>query len=220
MEAPPPTATATATKLRLMCSYGGEITRRPRTNTLFYAGGDNRIVSIDLRSVTTLSSLLSHLSSALSLSFPFTLKYQLPHLDLHSLAPLSSDQDFHSLIHHHHRHHHHRRIRLFLFPTPLNICYRDSVPEVHLLPPPPLLYHSLYLLPSTLLSTYASLQPQLSFYPIPMNHSQSQSQPQSQNVSPHGQHGNDSNELDNDLARLQIYKSQPPPPPLPSKYVM
>ncbi|XP_057444709.1 protein PAL OF QUIRKY [Lotus japonicus] len=110
-----PTHDDSGAKLRLMCSYGGHILPRPRTATLCYVGGDTRIVSVDRRAVTTLSSLVSHLSSALSLDFPFAVKYQLPHLDLRSLISLSSDSDFRALLDRHHRLSS-PRIRLFLFP--------------------------------------------------------------------------------------------------------
>ncbi|XP_061337407.1 protein PAL OF QUIRKY [Gastrolobium bilobum] len=120
METPPSQATASAAKLRLMCSYGGYILPRPRTNSLCYAGGETRIVSIERRAVTTLSSLISHLSSTLSINFPFTLKYQLPHLDLDSLISLASDEDLHILIDEHNRlassSPSPSRIRLFVFP--------------------------------------------------------------------------------------------------------
>ena len=110
MDSAPSTA-----KLRLMCSYGGHILPRPGTHSLFYAGGDTRILSIPRRTLATLSSFHSHLSTLLSLQYPFTLKYQLPHLHLDSLISLASDEDLHILVDEHHRSS--SRIRLFVFPA-------------------------------------------------------------------------------------------------------
>ncbi|TKY50496.1 clustered mitochondria protein [Spatholobus suberectus] len=112
-------AAAPTAKVRLMCSYGGHILPRPRTNCLFYGGGDTRIVSVERRTLGTLSPFLSHLSSVLSLKYPFTLKYQLPHLELDSLISLASDEDLHILIEEHDRAAPSSRIRLFVFPAPL-----------------------------------------------------------------------------------------------------
>ncbi|RDX87974.1 hypothetical protein CR513_30484, partial [Mucuna pruriens] len=114
---------ATVKKVRLMCSYGGHILPHPRNKSFFYAGGDTRIVSIQRRKLRTLSSLVSHLSSVLSLKYPFSLKYQLPHLQLDSLISLATDEDLHILIHDHHLSTSpSSRIRLFVFPSPLNTC--------------------------------------------------------------------------------------------------
>ncbi|XP_027922423.1 uncharacterized protein LOC114180326 isoform X2 [Vigna unguiculata] len=98
-----------------MCSYGGHILPRPGTNSLFYAGGETRILSIHRRTLATLSSFRTHLSTLLSLKYPFTLKYQLPHLHLDSLITLASDEDLHILVDEHHRSS--SRIRLFVFPA-------------------------------------------------------------------------------------------------------
>ncbi|KAM3712447.1 hypothetical protein ACB094_01G181500 [Castanea mollissima] len=100
MDPPPPSST---TKLRLMCSYGGNIVPNPRTNSLHYVGGDTKIISLNPTTTTTLSSLTSLLSSTLSLPFPlpFSLKYLLPpHHDLSSLIPLLSDSDLLLFLHH------------------------------------------------------------------------------------------------------------------------
>ncbi|KAG2715036.1 hypothetical protein I3760_03G057900 [Carya illinoinensis] len=97
----PPPITTTATKLRLMCSYGGHIVPRLSTNSLCYAGGDTKIISLNPLIITTLSSLTTLLSSTLSVPFPFTLKYLLPpHHDLSSLIPLASDPDLLFFLHH------------------------------------------------------------------------------------------------------------------------
>ena len=100
MDQPPPSST---TKLRLMCSYGGNIVPNPRTNSLHYVGGDTKIISLNPATTATLSSLTSLLSSTLSLPFPlpFSLKYLLPpHHDLSSLIPLLSDSDLLLFLHH------------------------------------------------------------------------------------------------------------------------
>ncbi|BAU00910.1 hypothetical protein LR48_Vigan102s003700 [Vigna angularis] len=106
---------ASTAKLRLMCSYGGHILPRPGTNSLFYAGGETRILSIQHRTLATLSSFRTHLSTLLSLKYPFTLKYQLPHLHLDSLISLASDEDLHILVDEYHNSS--SRIRLFVFPA-------------------------------------------------------------------------------------------------------
>lgn len=117
MDSPPATA-----KLRLMCSYGGHIVPRPRSNSLCYLGGDTKILSLDPVTTTTFSSLTALLSSALSVPLPFTLKYLLPpHQDLSSLIPLASDADLLLFLHHLLRLSSSSptssRIRLFLFPA-------------------------------------------------------------------------------------------------------
>ncbi|XP_020414565.1 uncharacterized protein LOC109946238 [Prunus persica] len=90
---PPPTTSPTKPKLRIMCSYGGHIVPNPRSKSLCYIGGDTRILSIDPTTVSTLSSLTSHLAATLSLPAPLFLKYQLPRHDLLSLVSLSTDDD-------------------------------------------------------------------------------------------------------------------------------
>ncbi|XP_018816557.1 uncharacterized protein LOC108987935 [Juglans regia] len=128
----PPPITTTATKLRLMCSYGGHIVPRLSTNSLCYAGGDTKIISVNPLIITTLSALTTLLASTLSVPFPFTLKYLLPpHHDLSSLIPLASDPDLLFFLHHLIRRLSSSspsssssstmssRIRLFLFPPPV-----------------------------------------------------------------------------------------------------
>ncbi|XP_022921554.1 uncharacterized protein LOC111429779 [Cucurbita moschata] len=118
---PQPAITAAPTKLRLMCSYGGHLTPRPRTKSLSYLGGETRIISVDPTTVNTLSSFISHLLTILPIKPPFSLKYQLPHSPLDSLISLSSDDDLQLMLY---RHLHlssstSSRIRLFiLFPEP------------------------------------------------------------------------------------------------------
>jgi len=82
-------------KLRLMCSYGGHI--MPRDNSLYYVGGDTRIVAIDRHS--SLTHLFSHLSRTLLHGRrPFTLKYHLPNEDLDNLITVSTDEDLQNMI--------------------------------------------------------------------------------------------------------------------------
>ncbi|KAL0555873.1 hypothetical protein IC582_004374 [Cucumis melo] len=121
---PPPSPIASPTaKLRLMCSYGGHITRRPRTKSLSYLGGETRIISVDPTTVNTLSSFISHLLTILPIKPPFSLKYHLPQSALDSLISLSSDVDLHFMFSEHLRlsssSSSSSRIRLFLFfPEP------------------------------------------------------------------------------------------------------
>ncbi|KAL4317251.1 hypothetical protein HN51_071243 [Arachis hypogaea] len=116
---PPPAATSSngANKLRLMCSHGGHFLPRPRTNTLFYAGGETRIVSFHRHNLATISSFTSHISATLSVAPPFNIKYHLPpHLHLDSLISLSSDDDLAVLLDENRRlNSTPYRIRLFLF---------------------------------------------------------------------------------------------------------
>ncbi|KAI4352176.1 hypothetical protein L6164_006453 [Bauhinia variegata] len=118
----PRSAAGNGGKLRLMCSYGGHIVPRPGSKSLCYVGGETRIVAIDPRTVTSLSSFVAHLSSTLSINFSFIIKYQLPRLDLCSLISVTSDDDFQILIEEHQRLSCSpfpvaSRIRVFLFPS-------------------------------------------------------------------------------------------------------
>ncbi|OMP04703.1 Phox/Bem1p [Corchorus olitorius] len=118
---PPPTTASTTPKLRLMCSYGGHVIPRPQTKSLYYAGGENRIVTIPAAAPNlTLSSLIAHLSSFLHLTTPFVLKYQLPNHDLDSLISISTDDDLQIMLEEQSRLSSTAspsRIRLFLFPV-------------------------------------------------------------------------------------------------------
>ncbi|KAK7255410.1 hypothetical protein RIF29_28819 [Crotalaria pallida] len=51
---------ASTIKLRLMCSYGGHIVPRPHDKSLYYVGGDTRIVVVDR--TTSLADLSTRLS--------------------------------------------------------------------------------------------------------------------------------------------------------------
>ncbi|EYU44609.1 hypothetical protein MIMGU_mgv1a007083mg [Erythranthe guttata] len=126
---PPPSATPTPTaisprppippcKLRLMCSYGGHIVPRPHDKSLFYAGGETRIVAVDRRTAAaSLSALSAHLSRAIFQNRPFNLKYQLPDEDLDSLISVIADEDLAIMLEEHDRITPAARIRLFLFPV-------------------------------------------------------------------------------------------------------
>ncbi|GER35602.1 octicosapeptide/Phox/Bem1p family protein [Striga asiatica] len=122
---PPPAGTVTTSprppivpsKLRLMCSYGGHILPRPHDKSLFYAGGETRIVALDRRTTAaSLSALSAHLSRALLNNRPFLLKYQLPSEDLDSLISVLTDEDLSNMLEEHDRIDPPARIRLFLFP--------------------------------------------------------------------------------------------------------
>ncbi|KAK9676246.1 hypothetical protein RND81_11G064100 [Saponaria officinalis] len=125
---PHPTTTTTATKLRLMCSYGGHIIPRPHDKSLCYVGGDTRMVVIDR--TTTLSDLLTRLSKTLlnhQHTSSFHLKYQLPNEDLDSLITVSTDEDLDNLIDEYDRLSKSStkpgRIRLFLFPSKPDVAH-------------------------------------------------------------------------------------------------
>ncbi|WOH10286.1 hypothetical protein DCAR_0729753 [Daucus carota subsp. sativus] len=108
-------------KLRLMCSYGGQIIPRADKKSLFYSSGETRIVAVDRR--TTLSNLntfMAHLSRTLFNNRPFSLKYQIPSEDIDSLISVTTDEDLQNMIEEHERAGSSGapgRIRLFLFPT-------------------------------------------------------------------------------------------------------
>ncbi|XP_050373464.1 uncharacterized protein LOC126791103 [Argentina anserina] len=109
-----------ASRLRLMCSYGGHIVPRPHDKSLCYVGGDTRIVVVDRN--TSLSDLSNRLAKTLLNGRPFTLKYQLPSEDLDSLISVTTDDDLDNMIDEFDRTASHNssakpaRIRLFLFP--------------------------------------------------------------------------------------------------------
>ncbi|KAL5571313.1 hypothetical protein UlMin_020910 [Ulmus minor] len=123
MDPPPPqpSSTSTTPKLRMMCSFGGHIVHRPRTKSLCYVGGETRIVSINPLTTTSLSSLTAHLSASLSLSTPFSLKYQLPNHELDSLISLLVDEDLLIMIDELQRLSPPSRIRLFVFASKLEV---------------------------------------------------------------------------------------------------
>ncbi|PIM99911.1 hypothetical protein CDL12_27581 [Handroanthus impetiginosus] len=101
-----------------MCSYGGHIVPRPHDKSLFYAGGETRIVAVDRRTTaSSLSSLSSHLSRAIFHNRLFHLKYQLPEEDLDSLISVVTDEDLSNMLDEHDRITPPARIRLFLFPV-------------------------------------------------------------------------------------------------------
>lgn len=109
-----------ASRLRLMCSYGGHIVPRPHDKSLCYVGGDTRIVVVDRQ--TSLSDLSARLSKTLLNGRPFTLKYQLPSEDLDSLISVTTDEDLDNMIDEYDRTAQSStskpsRLRLFLFPS-------------------------------------------------------------------------------------------------------
>ncbi|GFS32797.1 octicosapeptide/Phox/Bem1p family protein [Actinidia rufa] len=116
----PPVPNAAASKLRLMCSYGGHIVPRPHDKSLCYVGGDTRIVVADRHG--SLADLHHRLSKTLLDSRPFMLKYQLPNEDLDSLISVTTDEDFENMVDEYDRlaaaaAGKSSRLRLFLFPS-------------------------------------------------------------------------------------------------------
>lgn len=118
-----PTSAAPA-KLRLMCSYSGQIVPRPHDKTLCYVNGETRMVTIDRHA--TLAELSAKLSRSLLGGRPFTLKYQLPNEDLDSLISVTTDEDLDNMIEEYDRilssvqggsGGKASRLRLFLFPA-------------------------------------------------------------------------------------------------------
>ncbi|CAH9108916.1 unnamed protein product [Cuscuta europaea] len=108
-------------KLRVMCSYGGNIVPRPHDKSLCYVGGDTRIIVADRN--TSLSELSLRLSKTLLDGRSFSLKYQLPNEDLDSLISVTTDEDFENMIDEYDRISANStparasRLRLFLFPS-------------------------------------------------------------------------------------------------------
>ncbi|PON34197.1 PB1 domain containing protein [Parasponia andersonii] len=111
-----------ASRLRLMCSYGGHIVPRPHDKSLCYVGGETRIVVVDRN--TSLADLSARLSKTLLNGRSFTLKYQLPSEDLDSLISVTTDEDLDNMIDEYDRTAHGgssaakpSRLRLFLFAS-------------------------------------------------------------------------------------------------------
>ncbi|KAL6551841.1 hypothetical protein OROGR_007995 [Orobanche gracilis] len=112
---PPPASATTAAatsprppivpaKLRLMCSYGGHIVPHPHDKSLFYAGGETRILAVDRRTTAAFLSVFSaHLSRTLFNNRPFHLKYQIPNDDLDSLISVITDEDLSNMLEEHDR---------------------------------------------------------------------------------------------------------------------
>ncbi|XP_038986051.1 leucine-rich repeat extensin-like protein 2 [Phoenix dactylifera] len=92
----PTSAAAAASRLRLMCSYGGRIVPRPTDKSLCYLGGETRIVVVDRQS--SLADLSAKLSRSVLGGLPFSLKYQLPNEDLDSLISVTTDEDLENMI--------------------------------------------------------------------------------------------------------------------------
>ncbi|CAA7408463.1 unnamed protein product [Spirodela intermedia] len=107
-------------KLRLMCSYGGQIVPRPHDRTLCYLGGETRIVVMERHS--TLGDLHGRLSRYVG-GRHFCVKYQLPSEDLDSLISVTTDEDLENMIEEYDRvaaaagGGKPLRLRLFLFPA-------------------------------------------------------------------------------------------------------
>ncbi|KAG6394309.1 hypothetical protein SASPL_144893 [Salvia splendens] len=78
-------------KVKLLCSYGGQIKSRPSDHHLSYLGGDTKIVAVD-RAVK-FSQFSAKLKSLLSDAAEISVKYQLPGEDLDALVSLIDDDD-------------------------------------------------------------------------------------------------------------------------------
>lgn len=107
--------TATITRVRLMCSFGGKILPRPHDNQLRYIGGDTRIVAVHRHA--TFPYLLSKLSKLCGTT-NIGIKYQLPNEDLDALITVTTDEDVENMMEEYDRlalAHKSARLRLFLF---------------------------------------------------------------------------------------------------------
>ncbi|KAI4321457.1 hypothetical protein MLD38_034833 [Melastoma candidum] len=107
-------------KVKILYSHGGRILPLP-PNRLSYVGGQTKLLSLDRHSAT-LPLLLSRLPT---LPNSFSLKYQLPGLDLDALVSLVDHHDFIHMLYEYDcacssasSTHKSPRLRLFLFPAP------------------------------------------------------------------------------------------------------
>ncbi|MED6204504.1 hypothetical protein PIB30_009509 [Stylosanthes scabra] len=113
-------------KLRLMCSYGGNIMPHHNHNhdslsLLHYVGGDTRMVAVERN--TSLKDLSARLSNTFLHGRPFTLKYQLPDHQLDNLITVVTDDDLQNMIQEYDRFASLSpplRLRLFLFLSKLD----------------------------------------------------------------------------------------------------
>ncbi|KAF7830048.1 PB1 domain containing protein [Senna tora] len=81
-------------KVKLMCSYGGNVQFRAHDNQLAYVGGDTKIITID-RNIK-FSSIMAKLSSLCNADVFF--KYQLPGEDLDVLISVTNDEDLEHMM--------------------------------------------------------------------------------------------------------------------------
>ncbi|KAI4388677.1 hypothetical protein MLD38_000985 [Melastoma candidum] len=113
-------------KVKILYSHGGRILPVP-PNRLSYVGGQTKLLSLDRRSAT-LPLLLSRLPT---LPNSFSLKYQLPGLDLDALVSLVDHNDFLHMLYEYDcacsSAHKSPRLRLFLFPAPTESAPAPSI---------------------------------------------------------------------------------------------
>ncbi|CAM8888819.1 unnamed protein product [Rhodiola kirilowii] len=102
-------------KVKLMCSYGGNITPRPHDNQLSYVGGETKILSVERN--TKFAPFVAKLSALCDTDVCF--KYQLPGEDLDALISVTNDDDLEHMMHEYDRLFRGMakpaRLRLFLF---------------------------------------------------------------------------------------------------------
>ncbi|GER28233.1 octicosapeptide/Phox/Bem1p [Striga asiatica] len=84
-----------ATKVKLLCSYGGRIQSRPNHHHLSYVGGDTKILAVD-RDIK-FSEIAAKLNSICEKS-EISIKYQLPGEDLYALISLIDDDDVEQMM--------------------------------------------------------------------------------------------------------------------------
>ncbi|XP_072963702.1 uncharacterized protein [Typha angustifolia] len=112
-------------RVKLLCSLGGRILRRPSDGALRYAGGDTRIVSV-VRS-SALADIVAKISDAYfsgGAAVPIAIKYQLPDEDLDALISVSTPEDLENMMEEYdklaketHRGGPSPKLRVFLFPV-------------------------------------------------------------------------------------------------------
>lgn len=82
-----------ASKVKLLCSFGGRIWSRPTDRQLSYIGGDTKILAVDRH--IKLSDIIAKLNSICQFggNSDISIKYQLPGEDLDALVSLIDDDD-------------------------------------------------------------------------------------------------------------------------------
>ncbi|KAG0450226.1 hypothetical protein HPP92_026866 [Vanilla planifolia] len=109
-------------RVKLMCSYGGQIKPRPHDNQLSYVGGETKILVVDRN--LRFQLFLIKVATLYGANSPedICFKYQLPGEDLDSLISVTNDEDLEHMMIEYDRLHrstakHTARLRLFLFPV-------------------------------------------------------------------------------------------------------
>ncbi|RLM69333.1 uncharacterized protein C2845_PM17G08810 [Panicum miliaceum] len=123
-------ATAEATSVKFLCSFGGRILPRHTDGALRYLGGDNRVLSVDRPlQFYELQRKLRELCG-----WEVCLRCQLPTEDLDALVSVTGDEDLANLLEEYDAAGKDRlqplKIRAFLFPrTPPSLQPRSSPPS-------------------------------------------------------------------------------------------